>query len=358
MGFVLIALSVFVAGQGGGPCGSIAFDSGGGAWTNPDASGGDPLAPLIPDPDPLAPLTPEPDPLAPLVNTPRGACGLWVGKLTGTRHWVKTVHYECPWQGGGHDTTDSKDDTTHTSSIDMMFPDAFGGADKWGMGISCAPTGSSSRALSTGGTVTYTRHWYENYDYGDECGRYHNDAIDETFSFAVKAEDVQMWVTVHASTYTEQQAIIAERPCRTDYPVEVMIMVDAPASGGSGTSVSTETSGPCHAPETTTKDEHAITANSAASYIAILYGTYHIAANGSDTIEASRDTTNPVNPDAASGCSGVNDACSCQSGETLTEQYTLSLTRFPEGDRDMDGECDSVDPCPDAAFENECDNTP
>jgi len=65
-----------------------------------------------------------------------------------------------------------------------------------------------------------------------------------------------------------------------------------------------------------------------------------------------------VNPDAASGCSGVNDACSCQSGETLTEQYTLSLTRFPEGDRDMDGECDSVDPCPDAAFENECDNTP
>jgi len=56
MGFVLIALSAFVAGQGGGPCGSIAFDSAGGAWANPDASGGDPLAPLIPEPDPLAPL--------------------------------------------------------------------------------------------------------------------------------------------------------------------------------------------------------------------------------------------------------------------------------------------------------------
>lgn len=329
----LVTLTLCIFGQTGS-CGVVPSNGG------QDAGGPDPLAPLVEAPDPLAPLVPGPA---------RGVCGLWAGKLTGTRHRVQIKHYECPWQGGGSSITHESEDELHQSSYDVKFRDI------WAADTSrCAPSGAGSKALSTMGTVQYKRSWSERYDYGDACGRYHQDMEDETFAFSVKPQDVHMSIAVYAPTYTQEQSILAERPCRPEYPVRVQIQVSAPAAGGAGTFTAKTISKPCSLPETTSvTDQHATTENFAASYLAILYGTYRLAADGSDTIEAKCSIPLPANPTAQT-CSGVNSNCPSQCSETVAEEYTLSLTRLPEGDRDMDGECDSVDPCPDQAFENEC----
>jgi hypothetical protein len=325
----LLGLSVLLVGQVG-TCGFSASDNGSDAGT-----GDDPLAPLVGD-----------DPLAPLVA--RGACALWVGTLTGERHGVTTRHYECPWQSGGHSTTDENEDETHTSNIHLTFSDVWVTS-----GSGCAPAGAGSKAVSCSGSVTHRRSWSENYDYGDSCGRYHTQTVDEAFTYPVQADDVQATISIDAGTYSEQQAILAERPCRSEYPVRVQIQFSVPASGGGGVRTTTDTSKPCNAGATTTSDTKPMTEDFGAAYIAIVYGTYYVDANGSDRIEARVNVPLPaVAPSVA--CSGVNSSCTSACTDALAEEYTLTLTRFPEGDRDSDGECDSVDPCPDAAFENEC----
>lgn len=188
--------------------------------------------------------------------------------------------------------------------------------------------------------------------------------VDDTFAFNVKPEQVTMSVEVHPRpyTYSEQQAILAERPCRTEYPVLVTLMVSAPDGGGAGTHVWTERSEDkcpacdnCPVPGALEWDgREDVDTNYGSAYTAILYGTYMIDADGKDTIVASYKGSALVDPQPGYVCVGAGDHCTSECKEILSEDYTLTLTRSPEGDRDMDAVCDNLDPCPDDAFENEC----
>ena len=353
---ILAGLSISLLGQA---CGVTQSGTG---TTDSDTGA---LAPLVPD-DPLAPLVPdEPDPLAPL-TTARGACGVWSGKLAGTRDRVETTHTGCPWSDGTIDLEDDRTENQHTFDVSVKFVDVWG-ADRWGAGTTCAPGGATEKAAATDGSVQYTHSYTYDHDWGDNC-RSHHSTTDDTFVFNVKGENLSATIEVYPRpyTYTEQQAILAERPCRAEYPIRVQIQMSSPDSGGAGTHHWTDRSTDvcpacdgCPVPGSVESDgSEDVDSNYGASFIAILYGTYRIDANGYDTIEASYKGSSQANPNADGSCSGVNEDCASHCSDMLSEDYTLTLTRAPEGDRDGDLICDSVDPCPDEAFEESCDTAP
>lgn len=323
----------------------------------------DPLAPLVPGEDPLAPLVPDPDPLAPLVPT-RGQCGYWTGSLSGTTTENETRHIECPWSDGTMDVDDYTIDTEHKVNCSLTFPDVWG-ANPWG--TSCAPSGTTQKAVRSEGSVEYTYSFTYDHDWGDNC-RYHHSTTDDTFVLNVQADNVSATVEVYPRpyTYTEQQAILAERPCRTEYPIRVEIRISSTGATGAGTHSWTDRSedkcpacDSCPVPGALESDgSEDVDSNTAASVTVILYGTYKLDANGRDTIEASYKGSALVDPQPDGKCSSVNASCNSQCQDLLSQDYTLTLTRTPDGDRDMDMECDSLDPCPDDAFENECDGAP
>jgi hypothetical protein len=332
---ILATLSIGLLGQ---TCGVVNGGGGGGG-----GGGGDPLAPLVPR-----------------------TCGIWSGRLTGTLHRVKTQHIGCPWSDGTVDVEDQTTDELHTSDYTVSFIDVWGGDPV--VGYRCAPTGTSAKPVSAEGTVEYTRSWVYDHDWGDSC-RSHHSTEDDTFMFNVDKETISASVEVHPLpyTYTAQQALLAERPCREEYPIMVMITVSSPSTGGTGTHAWTDRSvdncpacDGCPVPGALeTNGTEAVDSNSAASYTAILYGTYRMDAAEHDTIEASYKHSALADPQPDNRCPGLNEeACSGTCTDLVSEDYTLTLTRAPDGDRDMDGECDSVDPCPDDAWEIECDNAP
>lgn len=293
------------------------------------------------DDDPLAPLVPEDqDPLAPL--TPRGTCGVWSGTLTGLRREISTLNATCPGDTVIVRSEEKRIDTGFTLLMDDRWSaDPYGGP--------CFRA-ASGRPLVTDGRVNYRRTWTDNEDYDPKCNKYTHDGGEETYAFTVEHEDVTIYVEIDTPTYTEGQDLLSERPCRTDYPVLVTIHVSDPANGTgnySSTHVGNDDCWPGPATETT--DKHAVTQNSASAFIAVLHGTYHIDPNGNDTLEASRDT----GPITVPGCPGMNSQCTCSDSDQLIEQFTLSLRRSPEGDRDNDAMCDSVDGCPDQPWDYE-----
>lgn len=353
---LVLASSALIMGQGGGGCG----------FSN---EAPDPLAPLVEEPDPLAPLVEDPDPLAPLAPEgpvdplfPRGKCALWSGKFSGTRHHTSSLETGCPWLDG---TVDVETDTTteqHVSEYQMTFRDAWG-ADNWG--TICAPDGASAKPIRTTGGVTYTKAYTYDHDWGDSC-RSHRSTSDDTFTFDVSGDDIYMLIEVYPQPFSEadQEALLEERPCRQEYPVKVTLILSAPDSGGSGThnwyDRSTDNCAACDgcpipgSLETNGTDH--VTTNSGAAYRAELYGTYRIDSYGRDTIEARLQVSTDFNPnrDGEGQCAGVNDDCSCDYQDQVIEDYVLTLNRIPEGNRDLDLDCDSIDPCPDAPYTDDC----
>lgn len=342
---LVLASSLLIMGQGGGGCGFTA---------NP---ADDPLAPLVPD-DPLAPLVPDNvDP-----SRPRGVCAVWSGKLSGTRHHTSSLQTGCPWLDGTADAELETTDEQHVSEYQLTFRDAWA-ADNWG--TVCAPNGAGAEPIRTTGGVTYTKAYADDYDWGDSC-RSHRSTTDDAFTFDVSPDDVWISVEVYPQPFSEaaQEALEAERPCRSEYPVRVTLLLSSPSSGGSGTHSWYERSTDncpacdgCPVPGTVEDSgtDH-VTANSGASYRVVLYGTYRAETFGRDTIEAKYQGSTQFNPnrDGEGQCGGVNDHCDCDYQDLVIEDYTLTLTRVPEGNRDMDLDCDSVDPCPDAAFTEDC----
>lgn len=84
-----------------------------------------------------------------------------------------------------------------------------------------------------------------------------------------------------------------------------------------------------------------------------LKGTYHWDPNGNDTLEVSLSDDVPK-------IFECNECCptgSCFDSQSTVKSYTIQLTRFPEGDRDNDDVCDSLDNCPDTANWDQLDST-
>jgi hypothetical protein len=213
--------------------------------------------------------------------------------------------------------------------------------------------------------VTYTYSFEYDHDWGDSC-RSHRTTYDDYFSFEISPELLAVYVEVYPEPFSfeAQNAMLDERPCRSEYPVRVTVILSAPDAGGAGTHSWYDRStdicpacDSCPVPgslEDTGSEQ--VGENNAAGYRAYLYGTYRMDPAGRDTIVARYQGVTTVNSAQSGGgdCAGVNDACNCQAEDDVADDFTLTLTRYPESDRDMDMLCDSVDPCPDAAYSEDC----
>jgi len=84
-----------------------------------------------------------------------------------------------------------------------------------------------------------------------------------------------------------------------------------------------------------------------------LKGTYHWDPHGNDRLDVSLSDDVPKIFECTACCSPG----SCADSQSTIKSYEIHLTRFPEGDRDNDDVCDSIDNCPDAPNGDQLDST-
>ncbi|MDM8008258.1 MAG: thrombospondin type 3 repeat-containing protein [Phycisphaerae bacterium] len=275
-------------------------------------------------------------------------CGVWSGTILIEEHRVREWEWTCGDAAAGcpKEHSGRQDERTAVNATVLLRDEAL-----WHW----------FPVFEATGKVTYdevnTRH-VENYP--SKCLLLQDDIEELHDSWAIDHPQIELYTFGWPEGFDPEWYYDFDAETLTFYPwrerdVDVTVtLIINPPDDGQQVHLTTKYTGEyqCSGGNGIPEDEDVLVDHPGSVFLD-LKGTYHWDPNGNDRLDVNLSDDVPEVFDCSECCSGG----SCGDSKSTLKSYEIRLTRFPEGDRDNDDVCDSIDNCPDTPNGDQLDST-